>query len=113
MKKGFLFALCTVVLFLGLSAAASATCTATTSCNDACSMYEICPKPYPPCELSCSASSRSVSCQGASTCTVGTGSVTCDGVTTSCPTSSQCYWSGPYSITCGSRTRTCSYNCPL
>jgi hypothetical protein len=44
---------------------------------------------------------------------VGTASVTCDGATTSCPTTSQCYFSGPYAITCGARTRACTYNCPL
>jgi hypothetical protein len=45
-------------------------------------------------------------------CTVGTGSVTCDGVTTSCPTTSQCH-QGSTSITCGSVTRVCTSNCPL
>jgi hypothetical protein len=114
MRKAFVVALCTLALALGLSTAASAAgCTATASCNDACSLSFTCPSPYPPCELSCTAFSRSVSCTGTTTCNVGTGAVTCDGVTTSCPGTSQCYWSGFYSITCGSRTRTCTYNCPV
>jgi hypothetical protein len=113
MRNGFVVALCTVALFLGLSAGASAqTCNASVSCNDACDIFYTCPRPYPPCELYCSASSRTVSCSGMSTCSVGSNSVTCDGVTKTCPTTSQCTTS-LYSIRCGSWTRNCTYNCPL
>lgn len=113
MKKALALVLCTLGLALILPAAASAqTCSATQTCNDACSLWMTCPRPYPPCELFCSASSRSVSCSGTSSCSVGSNSVTCDGVTKTCPTTSQCVQS-TYSIRCGSYTRQCTYNCPL
>src|SRR4051812_20141721 len=93
-----------------LPAPASAGCTASLNCNNACSEELICsPRP---CELFCSAPSQTASCTGAATCTVGTGSVTCDGVTKSCPTTSQCRKGGAF-IQCGSTFRQCTPNCPL
>jgi hypothetical protein len=113
MKKALAFVLLTFGLALLLPSAATAqTCSATQTCNDACWLEMTCSKPYPPCELFCSASSRSVSCSGASSCSVGTNSVTCDGVTKTCPTTSQCVQGGTY-VRCGSFTRQCTYNCPL
>ncbi len=88
------------------------TCTATQSCNDACSLDYFCPSPYPPCELMCFAPSRSVSCSGASSCSVGSNSVTCDGVTTTCPSTSQCIQGWNY-VQCRSTIRRCTNNCPL
>ena len=93
-----------------LPAPAVAGCTASQSCNNACSLEFTCsPRP---CELFCSAPSQTVSCTGATSCTVGTSSVTCDGVTKSCPTTSQCRQFSN-SIVCGSTTRQCTPNCPL
>jgi hypothetical protein len=93
-----------------LPAPAVAGCTASVNCNNACTEELICsPRP---CELFCSAPSQTVSCTGATTCTVGATSVTCDGVTKSCPTTSQCRKTSS-SITCGSTFRQCSPNCPL
>ncbi|HTG32894.1 MAG TPA: hypothetical protein VLB76_08160 [Thermoanaerobaculia bacterium] len=114
MNKGFVLALCTVALFLGLSstAAHAQQCTASVNCHNSCFLNYECPRPYPPCTLVCSASSQVVSCTGVSSCTTTTTSVTCDGVTKSCPTTSQCHQS-LYSISCGSTTRQCTYNCPV
>ena len=95
-----------------LPASAIAGCTASVSCNNACSEDIVCRRPYPPCELTCGAYSQTVSCTGASTCSVGTTSVTCDGVTQSCPTASQCS-AGTTWVSCGSFYRQCTSNCPL
>jgi hypothetical protein len=107
------FALVAVALAFVFSSPAVAGCTASVSCNNACSMSYTCQRPYPPCELYCEAYSTSVSCSGNTTCTVGSSSVTCDGSTVSCPGQSQCYWSGPYTIQCGPYSASCSYHCPL
>jgi hypothetical protein len=102
-----------VVLAAALPSPAVANgCTASLSCNNSCSEDVTCSPPYPPCELVCFAPSQTVSCSGASTCSVGTSSVTCDGVTKSCPTASQCH-AGTTSVSCGSITRVCTHNCPL
>lgn len=99
-----------VVIAAVLPAPAAAGCTASVSCNNACSLDFTCsPRP---CELFCSASSQTESCTGATTCTVGTKAVTCDGVTTSCPTTSQCHQFSN-SISCGSVTKQCTPNCKL
>ena len=103
------------ILALGMTGTASAqTCSASLNCNNACSLDYICPDPYPPCELFCSASSQTISCTGTSTCSVNAvaKTVTCDGVTKTCPTASQCR-QFTYSIRCGSTTKNCTYNCPL
>jgi hypothetical protein len=93
-----------------LPAPASAGCTASLNCNNACSLEFTCsPRP---CELFCSAPSQTISCTGTTSCTVGATSVTCDTVTKSCPTTSQCRQFSN-SITCGSVTRQCTPNCPL
>jgi hypothetical protein len=101
-----------VVLAAVLPAPAAAGCTASVSCNNACSEDIVCHRPYPPCELTCGANSQTASCTGASTCSVGTAAVTCDGVTTSCPTTSQCS-AGTTWVACGSFYRQCTYNCPV
>ncbi|HEX4964359.1 MAG TPA: hypothetical protein VF173_26315 [Thermoanaerobaculia bacterium] len=102
-----LLALAVAVL---LPAPATAGCTASVNCNNACSLDFTCsPRP---CELFCSASSQTVSCTGNSVCSVGATSVTCDSVVKSCPTTSQCHQTSN-SVTCGTTTRMCTPNCPL
>ena len=102
-----------VVLAAALPAPAAANgCTASVSCNNGCSEDVICPRPFPPCELVCSAPSQTVSCTGANTCSVGTSSVTCDNVVHSCPTASQCH-AGTTSVSCGSTSRVCVQNCKV
>jgi hypothetical protein len=111
MKRQLLPALLAALLVLGLSSAARAQqCTATVNCNNACSVSLICPYPYPPCEIGCSASSQILSCTGKSTCSVGAKSVTCDGATKTCPTASQCTKGGAW-LRCGTTYRQCTHNC--
>lgn len=112
MKNALAFALLFLVAALALPTAASAGCTASFTCSNACSIESyFCPRPYPPCELSCFASNQVVSCTGNSVCSVGTNSVTCDGVTKTC--SSNWCTQSTYSVRCGNTTRSCTYNCPL
>ena len=110
MKRVFLSALFAASLFVGLSSPSSA-CTVSTSCNNACTAELTCSRPYPPCELFCSASSQTVSCTG-NICSGDSTSVTCDGVTKSCPTTSQCRQGSTW-VQCGGTTRQCTFNCPL
>ena len=110
MKRLTLSALLTALLFVALSAIASA-CTVSTDCNNSCEIDIFCPRPYPPCELYCFAPSQTVSCSG-NVCSGNSTSVTCDGVTSSCPTTSQCR-SGSTWAQCGGWSTQCTYNCPL
>ncbi|HEV2853749.1 MAG TPA: hypothetical protein VHC97_13180 [Thermoanaerobaculia bacterium] len=111
MKRAFLPILAAALLVLGLASAAGAQqCTATVNCNNACSVSLVCPYPYPPCEIGCSSPSQTLTCTGASTCSVGTKSVTCDGVTKSCPTTIQCTKGGAW-VKCGTTYRQCPNTC--
>jgi hypothetical protein len=102
-----------VALLLALQPTfASAGCTATVSCNNACSAYLECPPHTNNCTYSCSAPSTSTTCSGTASCTVGTLSVTCDGTTYSCPTESRCV-TGYTWIKCANVTKTCSGPCPF
>jgi len=111
MKRAFLPTLFAASLVLGLSSAAQAQqCTASVNCNNTCSISLVCPYPYPPCEIGCTFWSQTLSCTGASTCSVGTKSVTCDGVTKSCPTTTQCTKGGAW-VKCGTTYRQCPNTC--
>lgn len=113
MKKAFLPVSFAVLFVLTLSSTAGAQqCTATVNCNNACSISLVCPYPYPPCEIGCSAASQILSCTGASTCSVGTKSVTCDGATQTCPTTSQCTKGGAW-VKCRTTYRQCPNTCPF
>jgi hypothetical protein len=105
----FCVALCGMLL---LPSPAMATgCTATLTCNNACSVRVNCP-PAGDCFRSCSAPASTLTCNGSTSCSVGTSSVTCDGVAHSCPTTSQCT-KGSNFVQCGSITSTCPARCPL
>ncbi|HEY2289156.1 MAG TPA: hypothetical protein VGM86_00520 [Thermoanaerobaculia bacterium] len=106
MKKSLLLA---AVLVFGLVQAASASCTVTTTCSNACSIIDYICSPRP-CDLSCSAGNQVLSCTG-TTCSADSNSVTCDGATTTCSTH-WCTIGGSY-IQCGNTVRQCTNNCPL
>jgi hypothetical protein len=63
MKRIALPVLFAALLFVALSAIASA-CTVTTNCNNGCEIDIFCPRPYPHCELYCNAPSQTLSCSG-------------------------------------------------
>ena len=108
-------ALFVAALFAGLAPSpVQATCTATAPCQASCDLDIICPAPYRPCELMCFKPGTSVTCNGASVCSVGAGSVTCDGTTTNCPAPFTCRQTST-SVQCGSTLKTCAGagNCPL
>ena len=89
-----------------LASPASAGCTASLNCNNACSISLLCPAPYTGCEVACAVSTQFVNCSGNTSCTVGTKSVTCDGLTYSC-TIPQCTKQRT-SVSCGLVTKLCS-----
>ncbi len=79
MKKLFA-AVSFVVLLAALTpTVASAGCSATLNCNNACSLNLTCSAPYQPWFMSCSASSQTVSCTGNTSCNVESNYVQCDG----------------------------------
>jgi hypothetical protein len=84
---------------------ASAGCSATLNCNNACSLNLTCSAPYQPWFMSCSASSQTVSCTGNTSCNVESNYVQCDGRKYFC-TSNQCSQGSNY-IRCGSTYRFC------
>lgn len=107
-KSLFVFLLAIIILVALEPVPAVAGCTASLNCNNFCTQSLVC---WNGCEIGCTFPSSTVSCSGATSCTVGTSSVTCDGTTVSCPVGPQCS-SRPASVRCGSLTRYCPSSCP-
>jgi hypothetical protein len=105
--RALLFSLLCLGLLAVLASPASAGCTASINCNNACSISLFCPAPYTGCEVACAAPTQFRSCSGNTSCTVGTGSVTCDGTTFACPTQPQCTRQRT-AVSCGLVTKLCS-----
>ena len=106
MKRLTLMSLLLLSAFFLGSHAAVASCTATVNCNNGCiASVEECPPPYQPYSFSCSASSQTFQCSGATTCTSTATYVECDGNRQTC--TQQCFQGSTYAD-CGSKHLTCS-----
>ncbi len=87
-------------------------CTATLTCNDACSVRVSCPPAGSDCFRACSAPASTLTCNGSTSCSVGTSSVTCDGVAHSCSTANRCI-KGTNFVQCSNTPSVCPARCPV
>jgi hypothetical protein len=97
---------CLVVLAVALVAprGASAGCTASFTCSNACHQTLRCPTGV---FINCSASNEVVTCSGTTSCTVGTNSVQCDSVTRTCQTPTSYCRKASDSLLCGNTFVAC------
>lgn len=103
-KKLGIVALALVAVVLLAPQGASAGCTASFTCSNACSAHTECPSGL---FLSCSAPNEVVTCSGNTTCTVGTNSVTCDGTVKTCQTKASRCRTASDSVLCGTTFKAC------
>jgi hypothetical protein len=98
---------CIVLVLVGFAGAdpASAGCTASRNCNNACSLSFLCPGGA--WVLACSAPSQVKQCLGATSCLVGSNYVECDGNRTYCSAAPQCTKTTS-TATCGGTTYSCA-----
>lgn len=104
-KKLGIIVLALVAVVLLAPRGASAGCTASFTCSNACSAQTRCPNNG--IFLSCSAPNEVVTCSGNTTCTVGTNSVTCDGTVKTCETKASRCRTASDSVLCGTTFKAC------